>query len=129
MQNADIARIFALLADLLEIDNANPFRVRAYRNASRTIDGLSDSLAVIHADSNGKLTDLTGIGRIETCGRFIEENDFRLGNDRLGNPQTFAHAMGENCSTAIELRFQAHLLHHRLCTLLCIISLNPFETQ
>ncbi|TXT35380.1 MAG: DNA polymerase beta family protein, partial [Planctomycetota bacterium] len=37
MQNVEIARIFEELADLLELDGANPFRVRAYRNAARTV--------------------------------------------------------------------------------------------
>jgi len=30
VHNSDIARIFNQVADLLEISNANPFRVRAY---------------------------------------------------------------------------------------------------
>lgn len=33
VQNAEVARIFEQLADLLEIEAANPFRVRAYRGA------------------------------------------------------------------------------------------------
>jgi len=43
--NAEIATIFNRIADLLEIQNENPFRVRAYRNAARTVQGLSRSLA------------------------------------------------------------------------------------
>lgn len=31
VKNADIARVFEEIADLLEIQEANPFRVRAYR--------------------------------------------------------------------------------------------------
>lgn len=34
--NADIAKQFNKLADLLEIEGANPFRIRAYRNAGIT---------------------------------------------------------------------------------------------
>src|SRR5882762_4811867 len=50
MQNPDIARLFDEVADLLEIQDANPFRVRAYRNAARTKDltdiaGIGDDLA------------------------------------------------------------------------------------
>jgi DNA polymerase/3'-5' exonuclease PolX len=37
VHNAEIATAFDHLADLLEIEGANPFRVRAYRNAARTI--------------------------------------------------------------------------------------------
>jgi DNA polymerase (family X) len=36
--NAEIARIFEEIAELLEIGDENPFRVRAYRNAARTVE-------------------------------------------------------------------------------------------
>jgi len=38
--NAEIAEIFIDYADLLEIDGANQYRVRAYRNAARNIANL-----------------------------------------------------------------------------------------
>ncbi|WP_456431213.1 DNA polymerase/3'-5' exonuclease PolX [Nitratifractor sp.] len=38
MTNAEIARFFKELGDLLEIKGDNPFRIRAYRNAARTIE-------------------------------------------------------------------------------------------
>ncbi|WP_175771579.1 DNA polymerase/3'-5' exonuclease PolX [Burkholderia ambifaria] len=37
IHNAECAAVFAEIADMLEIQGANPFRVRAYRNAARTI--------------------------------------------------------------------------------------------
>lgn len=43
--NAEIARLFNRLADLLEIDGVNPFRVRAYRNAAQTVRAQSVSMA------------------------------------------------------------------------------------
>jgi DNA polymerase (family 10) len=43
MKNEVIASQFELLADILEIQNANPFRVRAYRNAARTISSTAES--------------------------------------------------------------------------------------
>ena len=45
VQNAEIADRFEHLADLLELEGANPFRVRAYRNAARFIRGHARSLA------------------------------------------------------------------------------------
>lgn len=39
VQNSEIAEIFYEIADLLEIEGANPFRIRAYRDAARTIEG------------------------------------------------------------------------------------------
>ena len=41
VENIDIARIFDEIADLLEIQGENPFRVRAYRTAARTIQTLA----------------------------------------------------------------------------------------
>ncbi|NCY01528.1 MAG: DNA polymerase/3'-5' exonuclease PolX, partial [Planctomycetia bacterium] len=60
--NADIAATFEQVADLLEYQGGNVFRVRAYRNAARTIDGLVESLAAVRADPGRSLTDLEGIG-------------------------------------------------------------------
>lgn len=61
IHNEDIARIFDQIADLLEIEQANPFRVRAYRNAARSIRGLGRELADLVAE-NADLTELPAIG-------------------------------------------------------------------
>ena len=61
MQNPDIARVFDEVADLLEIEGENPFRVRAYRNAARTIADLPDPLAD-RVREGADLTELSGIG-------------------------------------------------------------------
>ncbi len=63
MKNAEVARFFDDLADLLEIQGANPFRVRAYRNAARMIGDLSESIADIARNSADDLQDLPGIGK------------------------------------------------------------------
>lgn len=61
IHNSDIARLFNRMADLLEIQNANPFRVRAYRTAALTINGLSrDITEMVKAGED--LTELPGIG-------------------------------------------------------------------
>jgi DNA polymerase (family X) len=60
--NADIAVVFDHIADLLEYQGDNVFRVRAYRNAARTIGSLVESLATIRSDPRRSLTDLEGIG-------------------------------------------------------------------
>jgi DNA polymerase (family 10) len=63
MTNAQIATVFDEIADLLEFQGANQFRVRAYRNAARTIRDLPEPAASILADANRSLTDLQGIGK------------------------------------------------------------------
>src|SRR3989449_202093 len=62
MQNPDIARLFDEVADLLEIQDANPFRVRAYRNAARTIRDFPEPLAALVRTGTKDLTDIPGIG-------------------------------------------------------------------
>ncbi len=63
MLNADVARLFEDLADLLELDGANTFRVRAYRNAVRTIESLSVDVAAIVERDPAELQQLEGIGK------------------------------------------------------------------
>jgi DNA polymerase (family 10) len=60
--NADIAAVFEEIADLLELEGANPFRIRAYRNAARTIGGLATEAYVL-LEKDEDLTILPGIGR------------------------------------------------------------------
>jgi DNA polymerase (family X) len=63
MNNRDVAALFDEIADLLDFQNANPFRVRAYRNAARRLNDLSEPLANIAADPKREFTDITGIGK------------------------------------------------------------------
>lgn len=63
MTNREIAAIFEQLADLLEFQSANPFRIRSYRNGARKIADLSEPLATIAADTDRQLTDIDGIGK------------------------------------------------------------------
>jgi len=60
--NARIAADLDEIADLLELQDANPFRVRAYRNAARTV---RDADAPIRArvEANEDLRELPGIGK------------------------------------------------------------------
>ena len=62
MTNAEIAAVFDHVADLLEYQGGNVFRIRAYRNASRTIGSLVEPLARVRGDSDRRLEDLDGIG-------------------------------------------------------------------
>src|SRR5207253_5262178 len=60
MRNLEVAFIFNQIADLLEIQGANPFRVRAYRRAATNIEGLADNIETLAA--NGTLRNVPGIG-------------------------------------------------------------------
>jgi DNA polymerase (family 10) len=62
VQNAEIAAMFDQTADLLEIKGDNPFRVRAYRKAARTVEGLPQSVRGMLA-GQADLSELPGIGK------------------------------------------------------------------
>jgi DNA polymerase (family 10) len=62
MDNPEIARVFEEIADILEIQGENPFRIRSYRNAALVIEGLAVSLKNILAEDEKKLETIPGIG-------------------------------------------------------------------
>ncbi|MDO8718553.1 MAG: DNA polymerase/3'-5' exonuclease PolX [Polaromonas sp.] len=59
--NADVAAVFNEIADLLEVQGANVFRVRAYRNAARMLSELGRSVKTL-LDQGEDLDKLPGIG-------------------------------------------------------------------
>ncbi|HUK61300.1 MAG TPA: DNA polymerase/3'-5' exonuclease PolX [Stellaceae bacterium] len=71
--NPEVAQSLDDVADLLELDSANPFRVRAYRNAARVVRGLGKEVSELLADADtapklpGIGTDLAG--KIRTLAR------------------------------------------------------------
>ena len=70
VHNADIAAIFEEIADLLEIEAANRFRILAYRKAARILSELpQDVRALLKKDFD--LTQLPGIGE-DLAAKIIE---------------------------------------------------------
>jgi DNA polymerase (family 10) len=72
MQNHEIARLFVELADRLEINAANPFRVRAYRTAAQTIADSPVSMRELVSTPGRSPEELPGIGadlagKIKSC--------------------------------------------------------------
>ena len=59
--NNEIARIFARIADSLEILDENSFKINAYRKASRNISSMPDSLDEF--DSEKDLSTIPGVGK------------------------------------------------------------------
>ena len=58
--NKKIARIFSEIADILEINDENPFRIRSYRNAAITLENLSEDIDALYKEGN--LNKIQGIG-------------------------------------------------------------------
>lgn len=60
MDNLAIARVFSETADLMELGQENPFKVRAYRNAAQLIAALPSSIAAMSPEAR---RGLPGIGK------------------------------------------------------------------
>ena len=60
-QNKDIAALFDRMADLIEIQGGDRFRVNSYRRAGRTVKDLVEDVAVVAAED--RLGALPGIGK------------------------------------------------------------------
>jgi DNA polymerase (family 10) len=60
MKNKELAAIFDKWADILEFKGDNPYHIRAYRNAARIIEDLTEDIEVLAKE--GRLTKLPGIG-------------------------------------------------------------------
>ncbi len=62
IHNSDVAGIFNKIADLLDIEGENAFRIRAYRSAARTVSSLPRDVSdMVHSGKD--LTELPGIGK------------------------------------------------------------------
>src|SRR5271170_4632666 len=69
MDKKEIAGIFEEIGALLELKGENPFRVRAYYNAARMVDGLPEDLGTLIKEE--RLTDIKGIGK-DLAAKIIE---------------------------------------------------------
>lgn len=70
IENAEVARLLREVADLLELQQANPFRVRAYRNAARTVEELPEPVAGLTNGADA-LDALPGIGK-DLAGKIVD---------------------------------------------------------
>jgi DNA polymerase (family 10) len=61
MTNTAIAALLGEIADLLEIADENPFKVRSYRRAAEALEGLGEEAAALHA--RGELETIPGVGK------------------------------------------------------------------
>lgn len=68
--NADAAAVFNEIADLLEVQGGNAFRVRAYRNAARTLANLGRNAKEM-LEAGEDLDELPGIGK-DLAGKIAE---------------------------------------------------------
>lgn len=61
MKNQQVAEILEKMADLLEFKGEIPFKIAAYRKASRTINDLTEDIETIWQE--GRLAEIPGVGK------------------------------------------------------------------
>jgi DNA polymerase (family 10) len=64
MKNSEITMVFQDIADLLELKGKNPFKIRAYQKAVRSIEQLTVEVEQLLADD--KLKEIPGVGEAIT---------------------------------------------------------------
>lgn len=74
LSNAEIADVLDEVADLLEFQGANAFRVRAYRNGARAIRNHTQTIAQLVLTDPAQLRDIDGIGDsvAEKCTQLVQ---------------------------------------------------------
>jgi DNA polymerase (family X) len=84
-QNAEVAEQFELLADLLELEGAESFRVIAYRRAAARMRDTSGSIAQLALD--GRAKELQGIGKTieEKIVQIVEVGEIEALTKRKGS--------------------------------------------
>ena len=77
MDNSEIATTLDQLADLLEFQGANAFRIRAYRKSARIIRDYPESIAAVVASDPKSLTSIDGIGKgvAEKCVTLVQTGE------------------------------------------------------
>jgi DNA polymerase (family 10) len=85
MENKDLAQFFTEIADILEIQEGNPFRIRSFRRTAQIIKDLGFNGADAAVDDPQKLKSISGIGdgainkmqEIVETGKCQENEDLR----------------------------------------------------
>ena len=70
-RNRDVAQLLEAIAELLDVKGEQGFRVNAYRNAARRVEGLREPIERVHAE--GRLRGIPGIGEAleQKIGEFL----------------------------------------------------------
>lgn len=110
-RNEDVARLLENVAKLLALKGESPYRVRAYREAARTISAMTEDVEDLHRE--GRLQDIRGVGEsiASKIGEYLD----------TGRSSYYESLKGEVPVAAVELLavpgigpVRARLLHERL---------------
>ena len=100
--NAELAEHFELLADMLELDGADAFRLAAYRRAAARIRESAVPVAQLALDD--KATRLSGIGSTIEAKIVEIRGDRRSGRARQAAGEAAARASSRSCTCPASAR-------------------------
>ncbi len=95
MKNREIAEIFGIIADVLELKEDNPFKIRAYRRAFQIIGDMSQDIEKICKE--GKLKEIPGIGEgiAKKIKEYLETGRMKILKEvKKGVPEELIRLMG-----------------------------------
>ena len=76
-KNGEVVDLLQTIGDLMELRGDESFRVRAYREAARQLDQVTEDIEALSRE--GRLTDIKGVGPsiARTVQEFLETGDRR----------------------------------------------------
>ena len=96
MKNSEIARVFADIADLLELKGENQFKIRAYQKAVRSFEHLPVEMEQLVNEN--RLKEIPGVG--EAIAKKITE---LVTTEHLGYYETLRAEFPEGISTLLDI--------------------------
>jgi DNA polymerase (family 10) len=121
MKNAEIAKVFEDMADLLELKGENKFKIRAYQRAARTIDYLPKEIEIM-LEEGEDLQSIPGVGEA------IAKKTIELVNTgKLGAYEELKAGFPEGITALLEIPGIGPKTANKLSTELGIQSVEELE--
>lgn len=122
MKNTDIAKVFQDIADLLELEGENVFKIRAYQRAAHAIEHLPREIEQLLKEG-GSLRDIPGVGEA-----IAKKTTELVTTGHLGYYEELKAKFPPGISTLLDIRGIGPKTALRLVTELGISSVEDLET-
>ena len=121
MKNTAIAKVFQDIADLLELKGENPFKIRAYQRAARTIEHLPKEMEIM-LEEGEDLKNIPGVGEA-----IAKKTTELITTGKLGYYEDLKAEFPEGITTLLEIPGVGPKIAKRLSTELGIRSVDELE--
>jgi len=121
MKNTAIAKVFQDIADLLELKGENPFKIRAYQRAARTIDHLPKEIEIM-VEEGEDLKVIPGVGEA-----IAKKTTELISTGKLGYYEELKAAFPEGITSLLEIPGIGPKIAKRLSSELGISSVDGLE--